>query len=159
MDAIENCESDKIKFVLCEMITRKGEIEDYHSSYAQAGFEGVIIRNLNGLYKMQHRSTDLQKYKHFEDAEFPITGYNKEIVQVSDSTGGFIETACVIWTCTTPEGKTFDVRPRGTIAQRKQWYNEAVNIVGKKELTVRYQEKSEDLIPIFPVGIAIRDYE
>jgi DNA ligase-1 len=51
------------------------------------------------------------------------------------------------------------VRPKGTVAQRKQWYNEAVNIIGKKELTVRYQEKSEDLIPIFPVGIAIRDYE
>jgi hypothetical protein len=26
-------------------------------------------------------------------------------------------------------------------------------------LTVRYQEKSEDGVPIFPVGTGIRDYE
>jgi DNA ligase-1 len=159
MDAIEDCESDKIVAVQCEMITRAGEVETMHSNYAFQGYEGVIIRNLNGLYKFQHRSQDLQKYKHFETEEFPITGYGKEVVQVPDGAGGFIETNCVVWSCTTPEGKVFDVRPRGTTAQRKQWYNEAVNIVGKKELTVRYQEKSEDLIPIFPVGIAIRDYE
>jgi len=32
------------------------------------------------------------------------------------------------------------------------------DLIGKK-LTVRYQEKSEDGIPIFPVGIVVRDYE
>jgi hypothetical protein len=26
-------------------------------------------------------------------------------------------------------------------------------------LTVRFQEKSEDGVPIFPVGLGIRDYE
>ena len=159
MEALQNTDSNKLVGVECEQIIRPSEVENMHSKYAQMGYEGVMIKNLNGLYKFQHESQDMQKYKHFEDDEFPITGYDKEVVQVDDGAGGFTETACVVWTCTTPEGKTFDVRPKGTIAQRKQWYNEAVNIVGKKELTVRYQEKSEDLIPIFPVGIAIRDYE
>jgi DNA ligase-1 len=159
MDAIEDSKSDKIIAVESQIIQRPGEVEQMHSHYAQAGYEGVMIKNLNALYVFQHKSQDMQKYKHFEDDEFPITGYSAEVVQVPDGAGGHIETNCVVWACTTPEGEVFDVRPKGTVAQRKQWYNEAVNIIGKKELTVRYQEKSEDLIPIFPVGIAIRDYE
>ena len=159
LEALENTDSDKLVGVECEQIIRAGEVENMHSKYAQMGYEGVMIKNLNGLYKFQHKSQDMQKYKHFEDDEFPITGYSAEVQQVLDASGDFVETNCVVWACTTPEGKVFDVRPKGTIAQRKQWYNDAVNIVGKKELTVRYQEKSEDLIPIFPVGIAIRDYE
>ena len=50
------------------------------------------------------------------------------------------------------------MRPKGSVEKRQQMFKDLEKIIGK-ELTVRYQELSEDGIPIFPVGIVIRDYE
>jgi DNA ligase-1 len=47
---------------------------------------------------------------------------------------------------------------KGSIENRIEMFKKAETYVGK-EITVRYQELSEDGIPIFPVGLAIRDYE
>ena len=68
-----------------------------------------------------------------------------------------VEVELVIFTVVTDDGKAFNVRPRGTVEQRRVWLEETDNLTGAL-LTVRYQELSEDSIPIFPVGIAIRDY-
>jgi DNA ligase-1 len=111
--------------------------------------EGIIIRNVDGKYIFDHRSKDLQKYKTFEDKEFTIVGgYG----------GEGLEEGCVVFVYDLGNGKTFNVRPRGSRDLRRDWMKDLKNILGK-ELTVRYQELSEDKVPIFPVGIAIRDYE
>jgi hypothetical protein len=49
-------------------------------------------------------------------------------------------------------------RPRGTVKRRQEMFDGLHHLIGKL-LTVRYQELSEDGIPIFPVGVAVRDYE
>ena len=98
---------------------------------------------------MGHRSADLQKYKEFKDDEYKIVGFKE---------GDGIEKGCVIWVCETKDHKTFSVRPRGTHEQRAEAFKSASKAVGKK-LTVRFQELTEDGIPRFPVGLAIRDYE
>jgi DNA ligase-1 len=50
------------------------------------------------------------------------------------------------------------VRPKGTIEDRRDIFKKAQSYVGKK-LTVKYQELTDDGIPRFPIGLAIRDYE
>ena len=47
------------------------------------GFEGAIIRNMDGLYTFIHRVDDLQKYKEFFDAEFKIIGADVERVLIT----------------------------------------------------------------------------
>ena len=64
----------------------------------------------------------------------------------------------ITFLCETEEGKSFDCRPRGTYKQRQEWWKNLPNLLGKL-LTVRYQTRSDSNIPIFPIGIAIRDYE
>jgi ATP-dependent DNA ligase len=125
------------------------EMKEYHKMFVECGFEGTIIRNKEGKYLCNHRSHDLLKYKDFHDAEYEIVGY-------TEGTGR--EAGCIVFCCRTKEGREFDVRPRGTMEERVDWFNDGESIVGK-DLTVRYQELSEDGIPIFPVGITIRDYE
>jgi ATP-dependent DNA ligase len=120
-----------------------------HSEYVAEGYEGLILRNVKGLYKLAHRSKDLQKYKEFLDEEFAIVGFKE---------GDGVEKGCVIWTCATAEGAQFDCRPRGTREERAALYRRGADFVGKS-LTVRFQEWSDDKIPRFPVGITIRDYE
>ena len=40
------------------------------------GYEGAMVRNVEGAYESHptHRSSDLQKIKKFDDAEWPIIG-------------------------------------------------------------------------------------
>lgn len=139
------------ELVLVDTREVKSEAEVYtnHNIFVQDGYEGVIVRNRNGLYLMDGRSNDLQKYKEFFDAEYTITG-GKEGIGADEG--------CIVFECTTKSGETFNVRPRGTVPMRREMFKNLKSLIGK-ELTVRYQELSEGGTPIFPVGIAVRDYE
>ena len=125
------------------------DIAPLHAKYVEDGYEGLMLRNKAGPYKVGYRSKDLQKYKEFQDDEFEIIGFTE---------GDGIEKGCVIWTCETAKGTVFSVRPRGTHEERRELLKTAKTMVGKK-LTVRFQELTDDGIPRFPVGIAFRDYE
>jgi DNA ligase-1 len=65
------------------------------------------------------------------------------------------DAGAVIWVCETADGKVFTVRPRGTLNQRRDWFSDGDKYIGKN-LTVIYQELTEDGKPRFPVGKALR---
>lgn len=131
---------------ICE--TRE-KVKEMHAEYVADGYEGIMLRNMLGKYRVKVRSTDLQKYKEFFDSEYKVIGFKE---------GDGLEKGCVIWICQTAAGQEFAVRPRGTHEERAALLKEARKYVGKN-LTVRYQELTTDGIPRFPVGIAFRDYE
>jgi DNA ligase-1 len=126
------------------------DIDKVHGEYTAAGYEGSIIRSGgNEAYNFQYRDNQLQKHKDFLDDEFKITG-------CKEGTGK--DEGKAIFRCITKSGKEFDVRCKGADEVRiEQWQNQK-KYMGK-ELTVRYQTLSDDGIPIFPVGIIVRDYE
>jgi len=115
---------------------------------SKQGFEGVMLRNGDGVYVPGKRSDDLQKYKTFLDQEFPI-------VSIKEGLGKDEGTA--ILECAIGE-KTFWVRPTGPLEWRRHLLQDAKNVVGKK-LTVCFQEYTDQGVPRFPVGKCIRDYE
>ena len=112
-----------------------------------------MIRKRDGIYKQDgktNRSKDLLKMKDFFDEEYEIVGYH-------EGTGDWIGTP--IWECESKvSGKVFSVTPNGPREERQRMYRNAERYIGKK-LTVKYQEKSEEGIPRFPIGVGIRDYE
>ena len=130
-------------------VSTESEIHAAQARFVEEGYEGAMVRNLTGAYAIGKRSANLQKVKTFLDGEYPIIGF-------TDGTGG--ETGCVIWECQTPDGQSFRVRPRGTQEDRKVLFRNGSNYIGQ-QLTVRYQELTDDGVPRFPVGIAIRNYE
>ncbi len=132
-----------------EECKERKDVKTFHDKYVKDGNEGLILRNKTGLYKLATRSADLQKYKEFEDAEYKVIGFTE---------GEGLEKGLVIWICTTNDGKVFNVRPRGTHEERAELFKKGKEYIGK-ELTVRFQELTEDGIPRFPTGIAFRDYE
>ncbi len=142
-----------IKFVPTKIVNDPIEAKLVHDTFVQQGFEGAMLRNVNGMYMYQFNSDDLVKMKSFQDDEFEIVG-GKE--------GTGTDEGCIIYRCITESGSEFDTRPRGTVENRKQMFIDLPNAIGKM-LTVRYAELSEDGIPLQPVGIpeaeAIRDYE
>ncbi len=141
---------DYIRLVYTLAVTDHSEVLRLHKKFTADGYEGSIIRSGgNEPYNFQYRDNQLQKYKDFLDDEFQIVG-------CKEGTGK--DEGKAIFRCITKHKKEFDVRCKGEDSVRvDQWLNWK-KYVGK-ELTVRYQTLSDDGIPIFPVGIIVRDYE
>ena len=138
-----------LKFVYYENATHD-QVKLFHDQYVNQGYEGIMCRKLVSPYQIGNRSNYLLKYKEFEDEEFEIVGYK---------TGDGGEEGAIIYTCRTLDGNDFDIRPRGSIDNRRVLYLRGDTFIGKK-LTVRFQEKDSTTgVPRFPVGITVRDYE
>lgn len=148
--AVKDAKSDLLVPVQTKEALDEKEMIQLHGHHVQEGLEGTIIRNRKGAYRCDFKSADLQKYKDFLDDEFVIIGGK-------DGIGKYVES--ITWICITAHGEEFDVVPKGTMPQRREWYKDREQYFGKK-ITVRYQNLSDDRkVPVFPVGLAIRDYE
>lgn len=119
------------------------DVYGYQKDFVSQGYEGAIVRLPKALYKMNGRSNELLKVKSFDEGEFEIVGYKEGI--------GRFE-GCVIWQCITKGGKTFDCVPKGTLEDKRDWYENADIYVGKL-LSVKYFGLSENGTPRFPVGL------
>jgi len=133
--------------VQTELVTTEAEMLRWHSEFLQDGYEGTIVRNPSGIYVPGHRSVDLLKHKDFFDEDFTIVG-------VGEGTGKFA--GVIMFTCRTPEGREFDCGLVGSLDRRKEMYARRDEFVGKT-LVVKFQEKTTDGIPRFPVGMLVRD--
>lgn len=136
----------KIKLVTTIQIETNNEILDNHSEFTKNGYEGTIIRNSDGKYKCKFRSTDLLKYKDFEDAEYPIVDFSFEI----DTTGQ--SQNLVVWVCKAGPN-TFKVRPKGTRDERKTLYQKCQENFDEfkgRSLWVTYFELTNRGVPRFP---------
>lgn len=142
------------QFVKSYLVNTEQEIYDWHDKFVVQGYEGIIIRNSNGLYQWDTRSFDLQKYKEFIDEEFTIIGYWSG----TGTDAGAIKFKCRIFSNVTGRNQIFDVRPKGSIKRRREMYKVGWKYIGKL-LTVRYQNLSDEGVPVFPVGLEVRDYE
>ena len=132
--------------VRTEKVAALSDFRRLFSEFVEAGYEGIMLRNGAGVYRANYRSNDLQKYKEFMEDEYRIIDFKE---------GDGRDAGAVIWVCETADGKEFTVRPRGTMEQRRVWFNDGESYIGKN-LTVVYQELTEDGKPRFPVGKAVR---
>jgi DNA ligase 1 len=123
------------------------DVYTLHGGYTDGGYEGTMVRTVDGLYEIGKRSYGLLKFKDFRDDEYVI-------VDVIEGSGG--DEGLAIFVLSTPSGGIFNCRPEGSQENRRALYNERHTLIGKY-MTVRYFELSKDLIPIFPVGVGIRD--
>lgn len=141
----------RVRIVKTMLAGGEEDMRRFHAEFLAGGYEGTMVRNVLSPYKLKNRSYDLLKVKDFIDEEFTI-------IDVTD--GVAKEEGCAIFVCTShhADGAPFSVRPVGTAEHRMALYEERSSLMGKK-LTVRYQELSDDGIPRFPVGVAVRDYD
>ena len=138
--------TDRLMIVPTVQVSGKDSLAMMESKCIEAGFEGLMVRNLMGLYQFKNRSYDLQKVKQFEDAEYEIIG-GKE--------GQGRESGMAIFRCKTDSGIEFDVRPKGNVEERSSMWKNLSQYIGKP-LTVKYQGLTDDGRPRFPVGLHIR---
>ena len=61
-----------VKTLTGEFVNNELLVKSFIGHYMQSGFEGVIIRNYKGLYEFGQRSSDLLKWKLFQDGEAKV---------------------------------------------------------------------------------------
>lgn len=111
-----------VQTLKCESLS---EFKKQFSEFVTDGYEGIMLRNINGLYKAGYRSNDLQKYKEFFEDEYPIIGFTE---------GDGKDKGSVIWICKTKEDVEFKVRPKGNMELRKKWFKDGKSILEKNSL-------------------------
>jgi len=121
------------------------EMIHQHKEYVAGGYEGIMLRNKQGLYESGKRSADIQKYKHFMDAEFRVCGV------VEDKNGNGV---LVVWDALALHEFTVCY---GSFEQRALQLASPQDYIGKW-LTVKFQTRYKDSrLPQFPTGMAFRD--
>jgi ATP-dependent DNA ligase len=138
-----------LRYVPVYRVDSIDEIQDLHDEFVEAGYEGVIVRNLDGRYSYGIRSTSIFKLKAFQDDEFVITGANE----------GKRGAADMVFELRTMKGQFFEAKPLGTFEKKEEYMENLDELVGKMA-TVRFLNYSETGVPVGnPVLKAIRDYE
>lgn len=146
---------DHLHFVQTVLVPNKETVKQYHDEYVSNGYEGIMLRNVLGTYELGKRSSDLQKYKEFEDEEFAIVGFQE---------GSGEAAGTIIWVLETNVNpkRRFNAQPIGTRDYTRKLFNDASSNFSKFEgklVTVKFQGKLKDGVPRFPKAITIRDYE
>lgn len=145
----EKLDSQKIKLVLTKVIFSEQELKNSHLEFIKDNYEGSIVRNKAGKYRCKARSSDLLKYKDFEDAEFKIVDFTFEKDTSKDNEN------LVVWICeiesstSVQQGTRFNIRPKGTRQERQELYKRGSEFIGKL-LQVKYFELTENQVPRFP---------
>jgi DNA ligase-1 len=128
-------------------IADEADMKAKHKVAVEQGYEGIMLRNFKGLYESGKRSADLQKYKEFLDSEFLVL----DIIPDKQGNGIFIVQNDL-------NEHAFQV-VMGDLAARAKALAEKETLIDKL-LTVKYQTRYKGtLLPQFPTGVAIRDYE
>lgn len=128
-------------------VTSHEHVQYYHDRYVEQGYEGAIIRLGHGQYRFGYRSSELLKYKSFQESEFEIVGWARGKGKFENVPTFRLKTA---------DGKLFDATPKGTEQERLELLQNADSYAGRMA-TIRYMMYSDDGIPMYPLFICLRE--
>jgi ATP-dependent DNA ligase len=117
-----------------DVVKNEKQLQQDIEIFRKQGFEGGIIRNMDGIYKQKSSSFDVQKIKFYYSDKF-------EIVGATEGTGNDKGTVIWIVKCLNSAG-TFKARPTGTREERRTYFENCKKYIGKK-ITIKYFEKDD----------------
>ena len=135
---------------LCQTVVAHSyeEIERWHDYFVQQGYEGAIIRNMDGMY-IEGRSGNLMKLKRFDTTEFEIT----DVVEAEGQDKG-----TALFRLRNGEYH-FCARPTGSKTLRASYLRDREKLIGRPCTVRHFGYTDGGVIPRFPVALGIRDYE
>lgn len=116
-----------------------------HDKFVEDGYEGLVLRDPDALYKCGGRSNSMVKLKMFKEDSFVITGFELGLRGVED----------MCFVLETSEGKSFKAKPIGEKSVKEQYINDIEDVIGRKG-DVKYFNITPDGIPNLPVFLAVR---
>lgn len=124
------------------IIEKAEDIQPYLDKCLEEGFEGAMLRNPRGLYKVNGRSKDLLKVKIFQDEEFKIL----DVIEGKGAWSGCAKKIIV----ELGKDQTCDASLKGTQSHLKDVLKNKKNYIGKSA-TVTYFGRTNTNSLRFPV--------
>lgn len=137
----------EVELVNTKFANSEKEAQIYFTTFQKLGYEGSMVRLLNMGYENK-RSAQLLKVKTFLDEEFEVFGMEEGRGKLQGHCGAFV--------CKTKDGKTFKAKMAGETSNLKEFWSNPDKYIGRM-LTVKFQGKTSDKIPRFPVGMRFRE--
>lgn len=141
---------------LVESIPVYSELEmiELAKKWIDEGFEGLMLRAGNGLYEFGKRSVNLLKYKIMEQEEFKIL-----LVYLAENDENKVMVNVLNHHNKEEPYNKFDCALKGNKDLNLEYYKNRANHENKSWMTIDYQVLSAYRVPLFPVGISIREGE
>lgn len=136
------------------IVKNKQEVIKFEADVLRKGYEGVILRTLDGDYKYGRstlREGYLMKLKRFTDAEAEIVDV-EELVHQDGTKGRTL--GCFV--AQTPDGIQFKIGTGFTQEQRDEFWKEKETLPGQF-VKYKYFDMSIKTAPRHPVFLALRD--
>jgi DNA ligase-1 len=149
-------------------------LADFESQSLDNGFEGTMLKSLDGKYKFGRstvKSQQLLKRKLFVDSEFKIVGFEpkyhnaneaviNELGRTSRSTSkeGLVALDTLgALLCKTPSGTIFGVGTGFDDATRKSLWDQRESLLGQLAKVKYFEVGMQDGVPRFPVFLGLRN--
>ena len=140
---------DSVVAVETIMVRTKDDLLVAQREFINQGYEGAMLRHGRKGYEAGKRSKFLVKVKTFRDEEFTV---------VDAKEGRGTHAGMAIFLCETKEGATFEVTAPGSHEEKRAYWENFKNYIGKK-LTVKffdYTTSEDGKVPRFPVALRFR---
>ena len=125
-----NWKSDLVNLVEIKTVNSIEEVYKLRNNYLDNNFEGIIIRNRNGMYTPGKISRNVFRSKEFK----------KEVFKIIDALEGKGNNkGTVLWKlqCLKDKNKSFTAKPIGTKEERTKLFQEKEKYIGKK-INIKY---------------------
>jgi DNA ligase-1 len=149
-EAFNNWNSKLVQLTDTKIVKSLEDIKKSRNKFIENGYEGIIVRNKNGIYLHGKKSIDVFRSKEFKTNLFMIIGANE---------GKGNNKGTVIWElqCLNTK-KTFTAKPIGTKEERTKLYNNRNKYIGLK-IPIKYYDidKNTGCVTRHPVALKISD--
>jgi ATP-dependent DNA ligase len=138
----------KLKFVIpTYSVYNEKDLLRFEDKCLEEGYEGVVVRDCEGLYEIGKRSSKVLKLVRFDETEVKIV----DVIPMENKPeqGLFV---CEY------DGKTFNVTPAMSHNEREFLLSNKFTYIGKL-LTIKHRGYTKYNTPRIAVGKTIRDYE
>ena len=146
MDIQSKCPSNsKLIIIDHDEVEGLDNIMNLHNERVALGYEGLVLRDPDQVYKCNARDNRMVKVKEFNEDSFLITGYELGLRGVED----------MCFVLKTKENNIFKAKPIGDRSVKEEYIKNIEDIIGRKG-DVKYFNITPDGIPNLPVFLAVR---
>ena len=142
-----NSDELRIQFVPQEEVIGWDNIMKLHNQYVSEGWEGVVVRDPDKVYRPNGRTNDMVKVKIYKDDCFIVVGKEAGLRGAED----------MVFIMQMKDGRTFKAKPFGDRLQKEEYWNNFEEKYKGHLGECKFFYYSNDGIPLQPAFKAFRD--
>jgi ATP-dependent DNA ligase len=137
----------RIQFVPQILVSGYDNMIKLHNDYVEDGWEGLVIRDPDKVYRPNGRTNDMIKIKVYRDDLFKVVGYELGLRGSED----------MVFICQTEGGKEFKAKPLGDRAQKEEYINNFDSLYKNHIGECKFFYYSDEGTPLQPAFKAFRE--